>query len=392
MQYTSRWLSANVLLCSLAHGVWHMFNQSLTPLLPLIMEDFALSYVQIGLLLTASSTFKSVLIIPIGHLSDRMGRRKHFISLGLCLSAASFFLMGLANTFNQLLLFQLLAGVGGTAYHAVGPVLVAQSSSKTRGKAMGIEGFAGASGSAAGPLLAGIIGVFSGWRSSLHILAILGFMTSPVVWKFGREPKEEFKTGNPPEDSKDNGPHFHLIVPLAVTILIFGLRNNFWWGVSKFIPLYLVKSRSMSVGVATMLFASSMMVGSMGQLIGGALSDAKGWNKTVVSSTAIAALSMLFFTAVPKILLGPVMYFSCFAYFAGTPPLRALIADLATPSTLAMVFGLTYTVTAIVATVTPTVFGYLADLVGLEIIFLLVSVSLVVVVGLVLVLDRKVLK
>jgi len=81
------------------------------PLLPFYAEDLGASAVMVGVLVSAFA-FAQVITAPFwGRLSDRYGRRP-LILVGLLISAASFFLFGLAGSVTVLLVSRLVQGAG----------------------------------------------------------------------------------------------------------------------------------------------------------------------------------------------------------------------------------------------------------------------------------------
>lgn len=81
------------------------------PLLPFYAEDLGASAVTVGILVSAFA-FAQVITAPFwGRLSDRYGRRP-LILVGLLISAASFFLFGLAGSVTVLLISRLVQGAG----------------------------------------------------------------------------------------------------------------------------------------------------------------------------------------------------------------------------------------------------------------------------------------
>ncbi len=348
----------------------------LPPLYPLIMGEFGLSYVQVGLLVTALYLSRVLLTVPFGYISDKTGLKSTIIP-GLFVSIVGLLLVGVAERFDHLFLFLILTGIASSIYHSAGPALIARSLPKIKGKALGIEGFGGSTGSALGPLLTGITGILFGWRVAINLLAVLVILISFVFWKFIKEPARRITVNNSSNNLIHRGSFITL--PILSVILAFSLRGIFWRGVSSFIPLYLVNLRLVSVELAAVLFAILMASGAFGMIFGGAFSDRIGRRRVIVPSTLCGVLLILIFLNIPTAFLGFTLCLLGLLYFSGTPAIKALLADVTPPSDLAKAFGLTFTMTYSVALVAPPVLGYFADIAGLEVIFYSISVLLIIV-------------
>ena len=83
----------------------------ISPVLPQIIEQYGVSYVEVGYFLTVYSLAWSILGLYSGHLSDRYGK-KRLATIGLLTYSASAFLLSIAKTFHQLIIFRLIQGVG----------------------------------------------------------------------------------------------------------------------------------------------------------------------------------------------------------------------------------------------------------------------------------------
>src|SRR5215471_21733995 len=77
-----------------AHFVSHFYITLLAPLFIFVREDFAVSYTELGLALTAFNVTSTLLQTPAGFLVDRVSPRQLLIG-GLLLGAVAFAIAGL---------------------------------------------------------------------------------------------------------------------------------------------------------------------------------------------------------------------------------------------------------------------------------------------------------
>ncbi len=126
--------TVGVITVSAAHGVHDTYSGFLAPLLPILIENLALTKTAAALL----SVFYQVpsLIQPvIGHFGDRVNLRM-LVVLGPAISAVMMSLMGVAPSYAVLILLMIVAGLSSAGLHAIGPVIAGLLSGKQLGRGM----------------------------------------------------------------------------------------------------------------------------------------------------------------------------------------------------------------------------------------------------------------
>lgn len=169
-------------------AVWVMFAIVGIP----VKKEFGLSEGEFAVLVAIPILTGSVLRVPIGIFTDRVGGRLVFTGL-LIITAIPTYLVSRATSFTQLVILAFFIGIAGTSF-AVGIAWVsAWYPAKRQGYAMGMFG-AGNAGASVTKLLAptlvtlvGAGGVASGvipggWRLVPFIYAILLLVTAALTW------------------------------------------------------------------------------------------------------------------------------------------------------------------------------------------------------------------
>ena len=87
-----------ITLVSAAHFVSHYYILILPPLFLLVRAEFAVSYVELGVALTAFNVISAVMQTPAGFLVDRVSARAVLVA-GLALGAASLAVASLSTSF-----------------------------------------------------------------------------------------------------------------------------------------------------------------------------------------------------------------------------------------------------------------------------------------------------
>jgi len=105
---------------------------------PLHANDQGLNVGQIGMIFFAQGLVNAASRIPFGHLSDRVGRRQHWIVIGLAGFVISLAGFGISSGFGHFLLFAVVMGIGmALAFTSVGALVVESVPPEARGVAMG---------------------------------------------------------------------------------------------------------------------------------------------------------------------------------------------------------------------------------------------------------------
>jgi len=163
-----------VALITAAHAVNEFYSVALPPILPLLVDDFAISYGEAGALVTVFFITYSLFQIPAGYLADRVGQR-WLLGVGMLVLAAGMVLAAGARSYGMLVVAEVVAGIGGSTYHPAGLSLISDlETGQTEGKAMGIHGIGGVVGTALAPVVVGGVASLFDWRLALVFAAAVG--------------------------------------------------------------------------------------------------------------------------------------------------------------------------------------------------------------------------
>ena len=111
---------------------------SLFAFFPLYARDAGISVVHTGLIFTSQAAANAVFRIPVGHLSDRTGRRERYVLFGNLLFSLAIAAVGFFRQEPLLyLLFVTIGGAMSATFTAIGAVLSESVPTRIRGLAMG---------------------------------------------------------------------------------------------------------------------------------------------------------------------------------------------------------------------------------------------------------------
>jgi sugar phosphate permease len=255
--------------------------------IPYIAKDFGLSFLAMGVVLSAFFGAYSVGQIPGGILADKYGGR-NVASIAIVWWSIFTAVTGMVSNLTQMAMCQVIFGLGEALYPGASfKLLSAWFSSKERGTAMGIRLSANSLGGAMCPIIAvGIMSVL-GWRWGFYLLSLLGIV-SIILWR-------AFITDTPAQDNKVSAQELALIQgddiqrktdeqKIAMGTLMkkpimwgfFAVYFGFditLWGFHSWVPSFLVKGRGFSMlrmGVGASL---PFWGGMIGCILGGWMSD-----------------------------------------------------------------------------------------------------------------------
>ncbi|MBI2938851.1 MAG: MFS transporter [Chloroflexi bacterium] len=168
------WLCAVIAVNQLGFGI-------IVPVVPLYAQSFGVSTAAIGLAVAVYGLGRLLFDLPMGQLAERYGRRTVLL-LGGGLTAGGSLLCGFATTYEQLILFRFIAGIGAATVLTGGQVYLADiSTPENRGRMtsvyMGFFIFA----VGFGPTPGGIIADLFGMRAPFFAFAILGTLAGVIA-------------------------------------------------------------------------------------------------------------------------------------------------------------------------------------------------------------------
>ena len=262
---------------------------SVTVALPTIASHFQVDLPTVQWIVISFALTVSALLMPMGRLSDIMGRKEVFL-VGSLIAAVGAALAGFAPMYLVLVLARVLQGVGNAMTQGTGMAIITSIFPPSeRGKAIGMIMTIVGTGAVAGPAVGGILVDTLGWRWAFYYnvpLALIGMIATQIVLE-GRQ--KQFEHGDSSANQSFDWPGATLstaaLVAFLITIMnthkvglsspyIFGgltgcmalLAAFIWWELrtpSPMLDLRQFKARTFSFGVSaaflTFLGSSSVL-------------------------------------------------------------------------------------------------------------------------------------
>jgi FSR family fosmidomycin resistance protein-like MFS transporter len=168
-------------LVGLAHSISHFSQLLLAPLFPWLKTEFAVSYAELGLLMTIFFVVSCVVQTASGFIVDRIGPRP-VLFCGLALLGAAAFGFASSRSYAMLAFFSVVAGVGNGVFHPVDYTLLNRRVHASRlGHAFSVHGITGSLGWALAPALLVPLTIAYSWRVALTCAGLLAFAVLAVL-------------------------------------------------------------------------------------------------------------------------------------------------------------------------------------------------------------------
>lgn len=222
------------------------------------------------------------LMSPVsGVIADRMSR-KWLIVGSLFVWSSVTYLMGIAETFNQIVFLRALMGVSEALYIPAGLSLIADyHTGKSRSLAVGIHMTGLYTGQAIGGFGATVADAFS-WHTTFHWFGIIGIAYAVILMLFLHDKKTEILPteklqANPQREKESVFTSLKSLltnVAFWVILLYFAAPSLPGWATKNWLPTLFAENLDLPMSQAGPISTITIAVSSfIGVLIGGPLSD-----------------------------------------------------------------------------------------------------------------------
>ncbi|MFX0118829.1 MAG: MFS transporter [Candidatus Hodarchaeota archaeon] len=374
-----------LLFMSSAHFIHHLELYAFPSMLILISQEIPLSYLEMGILGSFPILIMAITSPIVGYFGNNTRLGFFIVLLGIFLFSFSSFMISISGDFFNLLIGNILLGLGCTTFHPVGLGVSANSfTGENRGKAMAVNHAAGVIGTALSPLgtLGLAIYILGDWRQTFLLIGLgcliaLIIMTSWVVLQrlitrymiLIQKDDLEVKEERPSKISENDYKNW-IILTLGIIITISALRGGVYRLISYFTVTLLRDFYNVGSFEAGVMTSFILLLGSGSDIYGAYISDKSGSYGRVriilisAVGTSLAILSLIFiteyFSEIWAILIGFSLFAICFYLAGGT--LQALMSDIVPQESRTFFYSIVFSLGLVVSSISPTLFGALLDL------------------------------
>lgn len=350
-------------LCTLAFFATMVGRLVISPVVPLIIDDFEISNSVIGIALTGMWMAYSASQFPSGVLADRVGERL-VILVAIGGTVITSFFLAIAPLFAVFVIGTVALGAVAGLHYSVATTLLTRTYDEI-GTAIGIHNIGAPAAGLIAPPIAAWIGVRYGWRPAL---AIGGAMAVPifVLFAWRVRPTDPKQPDRPMRERFELAPIFGLLSrpQIAFPVVLAILSTFVWQGAVSFLPTFLVVYRGQSAELAGIVFAGFFVVQSPAQVLIGWLSDRYGRDFATAGCMVLAAAGFVLLISVPGwfgLIVALLLVGTGLSYQAALMP---RFMDALSARERATGFGLVRSVYGVVAGLGPVGTGVVADAFG----------------------------
>jgi MFS transporter, Spinster family, sphingosine-1-phosphate transporter len=258
------------------------------PLFKYIAVDLHVGISTLGTVSAVNILVTAISSVYWGYLSGKF-KRKRLIMIGTFIWVISVFLTSISKTYIQLLLFQVLTGVGLGCIASIGfSILTDYIHHEKRGMVLSLWGMAQGLGGIIGSLLASLTATNHSWRWPFEIVGFIGFFLI-FLYLFVEEPSRGQSDPELKKHMKNGQSYSYLIEAKQILPILFKKSNLFLFfqaffmniatGSLIWIPtLYIFKIQEQGYSIETAMIASGYLyaifqIGGMTSVYFGHLGD-----------------------------------------------------------------------------------------------------------------------
>ncbi len=340
------------------------------PILPLFAKTFGVSAAAVGASLSAFALARLIFNVPAGFVADRWGRRLLLVG-GPLLSGVGNILSGTAPTFELLLAWRFVAGVGSAIYMTGATIAITDiANDENRGRLMALNQGALLFGVTLGPAVGGITAEMAGLRAPFYLVG--GSTFAAAVWNLLRVPETrpagDVRAPEGDEGKDDDGGNAWGVLLISgfllaglVSAAVFFARS----GRQALLPLMGSEQAGLSEGQIGGVFAVMALINLLLTFPAGTIVDRFGAKAAILPSAAVSMLAYLLFVPVgsPPAFWGAALVLALGSGLLGPAP-AAFAAEVAPPESRGAAMGIFRSLSDIGFVIGPPIVGFLVDQLG----------------------------
>jgi FSR family fosmidomycin resistance protein-like MFS transporter len=354
----------------------HFLNdtmQSLIPsVYPILKENYALDFAQIGMITLAFQVTASLLQPVVGYVTDRKAQ-PFSLAIGMGSTFVGLLLLSVAHVYGMILISAGLIGLGSAVFHPESARIARMASGGRYGFAQSVFQVGGNFGAAMGPVLAALIIVPFGqpsiaWFSSIAFVAIV------LLFQIGRwyKPRIVPRRSAKPSRSSEAPTPARTTAALAILIVLVFSKFIYMSSLTSYYTFYLIEKFQVSTQTSQLLLFVFLGAVAVGVYFGGPLGDRFGrryviWLSIlgVLPFTLLLPFANLPGTVALTIIIGLVI--------SSAMPAIIVFAQELMPHRFGMISGMFFGFAFGAAGIGAAILGEVADAKGIEFVYQMCS-------------------
>ena len=357
-----------------AISVCHMLNDVIQSLImaiyPMLKENLALNFHQIGLITFTFQFTASVLQPVVGYFTDRYPT-PYSLVIGMGSSLVGLILIAFATSYLFVLAAAALIGMGSSVFHPESSRVARLASGGRHGLAQSVFQVGGNFGTALGPLFAAFIVLPYGQHTIIwfSLVALIGMVLLAIIgtW-YGKTLKLKRVSMAQEREAMAKATHGKVARSIAILMALTFSKHFYLVSITSFYIFYLIHTFGISVQNAQLHLFLFLAAVAAGTVIGGPIGDRIGSRRViwwsilgVLPFTLALPYVGLFWSAVLSVIIGLIL--------ASAFPAILVYAQALIPGRVGMVAGLFFGLAFGIAGIGAAVLGWLADVTSIEFVY-----------------------
>ncbi len=350
-----------VWLAIILHMLNHMISGAMPMLYPEIMDEFALSYSQLGLLRSANTFVTGFPQMFVGYLR-RWTSGRVLLGVGNIINSVMNILASISQGFFQFLGFRILGGIGSSPQHPVGAsVVTAATEPSKRGRMLGLNQSMPSLAFTFTPLITAYMLTIMGWRPALAILSIPALLVSLILLFFvkGSSSTEARTTDALSWTSLKKSMQDRNVLSISLLRSVMAFRM----GVRTFLPLYFIDILGFTSEKSSLLYSILLSGGVIGPFFWGSISDRMNRKPLIIGIMVVSTFGYFMLNYVTDFWPLAILLF-IIGFLVQTVIVQSVLSDSVDRSQLDQIFGFYFTLGFTIASFSSAIFGYIVEFYG----------------------------
>jgi MFS transporter, FSR family, fosmidomycin resistance protein len=355
---------------SLAHLLNDALQAVIPALLPIIGNNLALSFTQIGVILLVMNFTASVLQPVVGYFTDRKSQPL-LTPIALLVSGLGMLSLAFASNFYVVLVAVACVGIGSAVFHPEASRFAHKASGTRKGLGQSIFQVGGNAGQALAPLMTILIFANIGQTGAMwfmvpaSIASIVLFYVA--YWYRGQERLVRTTAAPVTYSHRDKR-----IIALGLLVLIVSVRSWVHVGYQSFYQFFLMDMKNMEYAQAQLVIFGFLLAGVIGTFFGGPLADRFGKRNMLVASMLGSVPLTILTPYVSGVWTYPVLFLAGLIILSSFSAAVVYAQELL-PGRIGMVSGLIIGLAFGMGGMGALALGYLADIYSMNAVITLCS-------------------
>jgi FSR family fosmidomycin resistance protein-like MFS transporter len=353
---------------SLSHFLNDTMQSLIASVYPILKDNYALNFAQIGLITLAFQFTASLLQPVVGHFTDKKAQ-PFSLAIGMASTFFGLLLLSIAHHYIVILIAAAMIGLGSAVFHPESARIARLASGGRYGFAQSVFQLGGSFGTAMGPVLAALIVVPFG-QGSIAWFSSIAFAAIVILWRIGLWYKPQIKARKiaplaPDARAPSRG---RVMLALGVLVALLFSKQLYVSSLSSYYIFYLIDRFGISTQAAQIYLFIFLAANAIGVFLGGPLGDRFG-RKVVIWFSILGALP--FTLALPYAGLAASAVLTVFIglIISSTTPSIIVFAQELVPHRFGMISGVFFGVAFGIGGLGAAVLGKLADHTSIEFIY-----------------------